>query len=144
VTETGDTSEMDLTLKLLESGLAKLKVGPDGLELKVTPALPTAMVGEVVRSRMNARMASYGFGPKGPRPDPYEALGVRYHPRPGRRVISSLPEPLESPVMLEEEAHRVAECPECVQGKHGNCDGSAWCRAHDALELCPCAQNDHQ
>lgn len=40
--------------------------------------------------------------------------------------------------------HETKPCPECAQGKHGNCDGSAWCRSHDALELCPCAESDHQ
>ena len=31
-----------------------------------------------------------------------------------------------------------ATCPECVNGKHGNCDGSAWDDAADAATACTC------
>lgn len=34
-------------------------------------------------------------------------------------------------------------CPECDQGKHGNCDGTAWdVEADDRIE-CPCAAAGH-
>lgn len=29
-------------------------------------------------------------------------------------------------------------CPECVQGKHGNCDGTAWDDERDCLTICSC------
>lgn len=32
-------------------------------------------------------------------------------------------------------------CPECEQGKHGNCDGTAWDDELDELTTCRC--NDH-
>jgi hypothetical protein len=41
------------------------------------------------------------------------------------------------------ELHRVRDCPECAAGKHGNCDGSAWCTVCDHPEACPCYQGDH-
>lgn len=34
-------------------------------------------------------------------------------------------------------------CPECDQGKHGNCDGTAWDVEADALTTCPCAEAGH-
>lgn len=30
-------------------------------------------------------------------------------------------------------------CPECRDGKHRNCDGTAWDDATDALTACACA-----
>lgn len=35
-------------------------------------------------------------------------------------------------------------CPECVQGKHGNCDGTAWDDKADAPTACPCEKRGHQ
>lgn len=35
------------------------------------------------------------------------------------------------------------QCPECRQGKHGNCDGTAWDDATDAPAGCPCAAHNH-
>lgn len=29
-------------------------------------------------------------------------------------------------------------CPECVAGKHKNCDGSAWCTQHNDTTFCDC------
>jgi hypothetical protein len=34
-------------------------------------------------------------------------------------------------------------CPECVQGKHGNCDGTTWDAEADVPATCPCAQAGH-
>lgn len=34
-------------------------------------------------------------------------------------------------------------CPECAQGKHGNCDGSSWNPAADDIDTCPCAARGH-
>lgn len=34
-------------------------------------------------------------------------------------------------------------CPDCVQGKHGNCDGSTWNNTADQMGACPCAQKEH-
>lgn len=36
-----------------------------------------------------------------------------------------------------------ARCPECVAGKHGNCDGTTWDEAADAPGSCPCADAGH-
>lgn len=35
-------------------------------------------------------------------------------------------------------------CPECQQGKHGNCDGTGWDNLRDEPTDCPCALRDHQ
>jgi len=34
-------------------------------------------------------------------------------------------------------------CPECLAGKHGNCDGRAWDQAEDRYTRCPCAEAKH-
>lgn len=34
-------------------------------------------------------------------------------------------------------------CPECKEGKHGNCDGAAWCNAFDFQVQCVCAAVRH-
>jgi hypothetical protein len=34
-------------------------------------------------------------------------------------------------------------CPECTQGKHGNCDGTAWDNETDAPTHCACADHQH-
>jgi hypothetical protein len=34
-------------------------------------------------------------------------------------------------------------CPECAQGKCGNCDGTAWDTVRDALGTCPCKAAGH-
>ena len=34
-------------------------------------------------------------------------------------------------------------CPECTQGKHGNCDGTAWDEARDEVALCHCTEEGH-
>lgn len=34
-------------------------------------------------------------------------------------------------------------CPECEQGKHSNCDGTAWDNEADAVVACGCAQEGH-
>lgn len=34
-------------------------------------------------------------------------------------------------------------CPECLQGKHGNCDGTTWDEVTDAPALCPCDDRSH-
>jgi hypothetical protein len=36
------------------------------------------------------------------------------------------------------------DCPECTQGKCGNCDGSSWNPKADDVDACPCAGRDHQ
>jgi hypothetical protein len=35
-------------------------------------------------------------------------------------------------------------CPECVQGKHGNCDGTAWDFETDKPTACKCAEAGHR
>lgn len=35
-------------------------------------------------------------------------------------------------------------CPECAQGKHGNCDGTAWNDAADDIDRCRCSSNLHR
>ena len=35
-------------------------------------------------------------------------------------------------------------CPECAAGKHGNCDGGAWCLVDDGPTPCSCAGAGHQ
>lgn len=37
-----------------------------------------------------------------------------------------------------------AICPECTQGKHGNCDGGAWDLDTDQPTACDCAASDHK
>jgi hypothetical protein len=37
----------------------------------------------------------------------------------------------------------VEACPECQQGKHGNCDGTSWDDLRDEPTDCPCARRDH-
>lgn len=34
-------------------------------------------------------------------------------------------------------------CPECAQGKHGNCDGTAWDNQADVGVPCDCAEVQH-
>lgn len=34
-------------------------------------------------------------------------------------------------------------CPECLQGKHGNCDGTTWDIVADEPTACPCATRGH-
>lgn len=34
-------------------------------------------------------------------------------------------------------------CPECLAGKHGNCDGTTLDPATDDITTCPCGANDH-
>lgn len=36
------------------------------------------------------------------------------------------------------------KCPECGDGKHGNCDGWAWDFDRDDVAPCPCAKGEHQ
>jgi hypothetical protein len=35
-------------------------------------------------------------------------------------------------------------CPECQQGKHGNCDASAWSDITDTPTWCRCWANGHE
>lgn len=35
-------------------------------------------------------------------------------------------------------------CPECVQGKHGNCDGTSWDVDTDESAPCPCPHPEHR
>lgn len=37
----------------------------------------------------------------------------------------------------------IEPCPECVAGKHGNCDGNAWDPAADDVAPCPCGEAGH-
>lgn len=34
-------------------------------------------------------------------------------------------------------------CPECMQGKHQNCDGGTWDEVHDEPAPCPCSEVGH-
>ncbi len=34
-------------------------------------------------------------------------------------------------------------CPECESGKHGNCDGTAWCHVKDDYTRCLCLDPAH-
>lgn len=34
-------------------------------------------------------------------------------------------------------------CPECLQGKHDNCDSSAWNMEADDLDVCACWKEGH-
>jgi hypothetical protein len=34
-------------------------------------------------------------------------------------------------------------CPECEQGKHRNCDGTAWNNHADDVDACACERNHH-
>jgi hypothetical protein len=36
-----------------------------------------------------------------------------------------------------------AICPECAQGKHANCDGTAWDLTSDDYTICSCPAPDH-
>lgn len=35
-------------------------------------------------------------------------------------------------------------CPECAQGKHGNCDGTTWDNLLDEPAPCPCDEAGHE
>lgn len=37
----------------------------------------------------------------------------------------------------------LSACPECLQGKHGNCDGTTWDVEADDSGVCPCWAADH-
>jgi len=37
----------------------------------------------------------------------------------------------------------IEPCPECVQAKHGNCDGCTWDDVRDELAECPCDVAGH-
>lgn len=37
----------------------------------------------------------------------------------------------------------IPDCPDCVQGKHGNCSGTSWNNTLDRLDMCPCEVRDH-
>ena len=43
----------------------------------------------------------------------------------------------------EEMPEVVDACPECVAGKHPNCDGWAWSNAQDCYTSCPCWRGGH-
>lgn len=47
----------------------------------------------------------------------------------------------------KEEAVAIVEdiptCPDCVQGKHSNCNGLSWNNTEDHLTSCPCYDNNH-
>lgn len=47
------------------------------------------------------------------------------------------------PVTLSVDAIAVADCPECVQGKHLNCDATTWSERLDRAVPCPCHIRDH-
>ncbi len=38
----------------------------------------------------------------------------------------------------------VPDCPDCVQGKHRNCDCCSWDNEADTLAACPCDQRGHR
>jgi hypothetical protein len=38
----------------------------------------------------------------------------------------------------------IEPCPECIQGKHINCDGTSWDQASDGPAPCPCYLNEHR
>jgi len=48
----------------------------------------------------------------------------------------------ELPLVLTSSAD-TPDCPDCVQGKHGNCDGLSWDNLRDELSDCPCALLGH-
>lgn len=52
--------------------------------------------------------------------------------------VAETPAPAFAPVVHEPQA-----CPECLQDKHGNCDGSTWDAALDQPGLCPCYKAGH-
>ena len=35
-------------------------------------------------------------------------------------------------------------CPECISGKHQNCDGTAWHNERDEVVDCDCARGEHE
>lgn len=37
----------------------------------------------------------------------------------------------------------ISICPECVQGKHQNCDRTAWNNTKDEETKCPCTDESH-
>lgn len=52
--------------------------------------------------------------------------------------MAETPGPAFAPVVHEPQA-----CPECLQAKHGNCDGTTWDTVRDEEAICPCAQMGH-
>lgn len=116
--------EADLNLRLMEAGAARIVANPTGrgveIQLDRRKIRDPALEAELIRQRVNARLTAQGVGPR--------LMGAR---SPG-------------PAAVAEVIHRVRDCPDCAAGKHGNCDGSAWCTTCDTQELCPCAQVDHQ
>jgi hypothetical protein len=46
-------------------------------------------------------------------------------------------------VIAQQPAARLSACPECLAGKHGNCDGRTWDDEADAYTDCPCAKRGH-
>lgn len=36
------------------------------------------------------------------------------------------------------------DCPECLAGKHPNCDGTSWNPKADDVDACPCAERGHE
>lgn len=67
------------------------------------------------------------------------------------QVFDQLVEALDRPAHVVEPLARLAEktfpadpvCPECLQGKHGNCDGTALDEEHDEITLCACNEAGH-
>lgn len=42
-----------------------------------------------------------------------------------------------------DDSSEVDDCPECVQGKHDNCDGVTWDQETDTYADCPCYLDGH-
>ena len=38
----------------------------------------------------------------------------------------------------------IRDCPECEQGKHVNCDTTAWDPNNDEVTVCPCHMRGHK
>jgi hypothetical protein len=50
---------------------------------------------------------------------------------------------VEPAPQVEQPQDGVLPCPECLAGKHGNCDGTTWDTVADEPADCPCAANEH-
>jgi len=51
--------------------------------------------------------------------------------------------PLENLPSTGPEWMDTPDCPDYVQGKHGNCGGDSWDNIRDRLAPCPCAVRGH-
>lgn len=115
-------AEADLNFRLIEDGAARIVANPDGRGVEIVldrrAIKDPKLARDLLLARVNANLTAQGVGPR--------LMGKR---SPGPEPVAVVEGP--------------RACPDCLAGKHDNCDGSAWDLRSDASCPCPCAQAGH-